>query len=227
MKLRLLIIALAICTIATPAMADMTFNYESVAGDLNSLTSPYGFFLNFEVDNFSTSRPAAWTYIGNSQIYTGDGYIGGTKVAAAPYNSVTLSDDLGAYLSVPLDITEATSPQSVAVDFGGSSYDYLGLMWGSMDSYNRIDFYEGTELVGFITGSDVTRNGASGGQEEWENNAYVNIFTGFTFDNIVIESESYAFELDNLAVAVVPVPAAVLLGMLGLGVAGIKLRKYA
>jgi hypothetical protein len=40
-------------------------------------------------------------------------------------------------------------------------------------------------------------------------------------------SEQYAFEFDNLAAGVVPVPGAVLLGMLGLSIAGIKLRKYA
>ena len=32
---------------------------------------------------------------------------------------------------------------------------------------------------------------------------------------------------DNFRISVVPVPAAVILGILGLGIAGIKLRKYA
>jgi len=47
------------------------------------------------------------------------------------------------------------------------------------------------------------------------------------FNKAVFTTGQIAFEFDNLAVANVPVPGAVLLGFLGLGAAGLKLRKHA
>jgi hypothetical protein len=67
----------------------------------------------------------------------------------------------------------------------------------------------------------------SGSWTDDESNRYVNIFLkgGLTFDRAVFQSNQYAFEFDNLTVGVVPVPGAVLLGFLGLGYAGMRLRK--
>jgi len=121
-----------------------------------------------------------------------------------------------------------TTP-AVAVAFG-ASYDYLGLFWGSMDTYNTLQLYDGDTLVKTIVGADVAIPGASGAQELPGTNRYVNIFLtpGVTFDNAVITSTKYAFEFDNVAVGYqVPVPGAVLLGILGLSAAGIKLRRFA
>ena len=226
-KILTILIGIALtCAMAGPASASLTWNYAYAAGDGTtylSLTSPYILAFGATVDTFDGTRPGG-TYDGSWAIYTGD--VSGK--ASAPYNAEILpyGKEDTPYLSVPKAVTD--DPQTATVDFGGGSYDYLGLMWGSMDNYNKIYFLSGGvdgSVVGTITGSDVSRDSASGGQEDWENNAYVNIFSTVAFDAIRIESTSYAFELDNLAVGVIPAPGAILLGSIGVALVGWMRRR--
>ncbi|MDW8443020.1 MAG: hypothetical protein RML45_00905 [Acetobacteraceae bacterium] len=39
---------------------------------------------------------------------------------------------------------------------GTDLYFYFGLLWGSVDAYNTLAFYNGATLIGSITGNDVT-----------------------------------------------------------------------
>ena len=48
-----------------------------------------------------------------------------------------------------------------------------------------------------------------------------------SFEGLGVDGDNIGMLLDNVDVSVVPVPGAVLLGILGLGVAGLKLRKFA
>ena len=224
---RIMFITIVCAFVTGPAMASLSWNH-SYAGSVGLdyvLTSPYAFLPGYEVDAFTGgTSDTTWTYAGSYGIYIND--VSGK--ASAPFDSeIDWKKDNTYYFSVPKELSDV--PQYATVDFGGATYGYLGLMWGSMDDYNKIEFLScgvGGAVVGTIGGLDVTRDSASGGQEDWENNAYVNIFSTVPFDAIKITSTSYAFELDNLSVAV-PVPGAVLLGILGLSAAGIKLRKFA
>jgi len=209
----------AICALmAVPAAASLSWNYDYADGDGTSLTSPVPGAI---VDTFGPGPRPGWTYTGNYHIRIGD-----SSIAAAPWSELDNADDNTPYLSVPENLV-GSPPRSVTVDFGGGTYTYPGLHWGSMDRYNQIDFLSGGGVVESISGLDVTRDSASGTQSGALNNAYVNIFSTSSFDAVRIMSTTgqYAFELDNLAV--VPVPGAVLLGMLGLSVVGVKLRKRA
>jgi len=87
----------------------------------------------------------------------------------------------------------------------------------------QIMLYDDGSLVATI----VAPVPANGDQSDDATNKYVNIFLtgGTVFDTAVFQSNQYAFEFDNLAVGVVPLPGAVVLGMLGLVAAGRKLRK--
>jgi len=213
---------------AVPALADISISHE-YALDGNTLTCPYSWAI---VDNFDSGRPG-WTYgdatygDNGAIVGPGDAYDGSKKIAAAPYNPHVGGgvDDDTFYYTVPEDVTD--SPKSATVFFGGGTYNYLGLWWGSMDTYNKIDFYLGSfgnAAVATVTGSQVSLDSASGAQGDALNNAYVNIHGLPDFDRAKFTSSQYAFEFDNLAV---PVPGAVLLGFLGLSAAGIKLRKFA
>jgi hypothetical protein len=214
-KLLMILVGVALTLVAAgPAMASLTWNYVYADGDGTSLTSPYPGAI---VDTFSGTRPG-WTYTGNAVIYTGDV----PNKASAPWSVLDGVKDDTPYLAVP----EETPNPYVTVAFGGGSYHYLGLMWGSMDAYNQIEFLSGGSVVETIAGDDVWIGaGPAGGQAIPNTNQYVNIFSTSAFDAIKITSfggmggsSPYAFELDNLAV--IPAPGAILLGSIGVAFVG-------
>ena len=234
---RLMFITIVCAFMAAPAMAGLVVNYNYIDSATHDLSSPYTSLPGFTVDTFDAATPAGWTYGGNFAIRNGD--VDGK--ASAPYDGELpgTGKDTTDYLAVPeLDPSVNDGSASIAtLSFGGGEYRYLGLHWGSMDTYNEIQFFLGAALQDTITGGPVASGGVNrngdGQQLVSLANSYVNIFTDFNFDSIELRSydttigaSPYAFELDNLTVAV-PVPGAILLGILGLSVAGVKLRKYA
>ena len=105
---------------------------------------------------------------------------------------------------------------------------YLGLLWGSVDSYNTISFYLGGSWITSFSGNDVSAAAGSGlcanGDQSLGGTCYVNINLSEAFDRVVMTSSSYAFEFDNVAFAAnplgVPEPGEIGLFLLGLGLIG-------
>ena len=90
---------------------------------------------------------------------------------------------------------------------------YFGLLWGSVDSYNTLSFYDGATLLGTVTGSQASLVAPTGDQGPG-GTYYVNIVSDTAFNRVVATSSSYAFEFDNIAynpTAPVPEPTALLL----------------
>jgi len=230
--MRKVVLVFSMCAFAAaPALGGFSVDYNYVDSATHDLSSPYTSLPGFTVDTFNGGTLAGWTYGGNFAIRNGD--VSGK--ASAPYDAELpgVGKDTTDYLAVPGSGTSADDGSAfiAAVDFGGGQYRYLGLHWGSMDTYNEIQFFQAGVLQDKIDGLDVTRDNAAGQQTEWVDNAYVNIFTDFAFDSIELRSydtavgaSPYAFEVDNLTVAV-PAPGAALLAMLGLSTAGVKLRR--
>jgi PEP-CTERM motif len=168
--------------------------------------------------NFNNNTCGAYTSCtGNGALLTGDA----AGFYASPYG---INDR---FLSVPYH----SSSGSVTLTTPGS-YNYFGLYWGSLDTYNAIAFYSGGSLVGSYSGAEVFPLLADGGQTSWASNRYVNFnFTdGSVFDRIILTSTNYAFESDNHAfarVANVPEPGTLALFAFGLLGAGVASRRRA
>lgn len=202
------------------AFAAITIDYQySMAAD-GTLTTPISGAI---VDNYDSGRPG-WNYTGNGAIVSGSS----TGLYAAPYNSsLMVGPDATNYFTTPIDNTSLWS----MVDFGGATYNYLGLFWGSVDTYNQIEFLNNGLVVpnGTWTGTGVlSPSPANGHQTAPSTNLYVNFYNVPDFDAVRFTSFSgqggsspFAFELDNLAV--IPVPGALVLGLIGIGT--LRMRK--
>lgn len=193
--------------------AGMSIDYDCITAIDNTLTTPYSWA---NVDNFDSDRPG-WKYKGGV-------IVSGSNPSdfAAPYLDETN------YFTVNSPSVRSKSEAKVCFK---ESFNYLGLFWGSVDTYNSIEFLSRGNVVARYTGQDVIAPYlANGDQSSAYTNLYVNFYSNSSFDTVRFISTSSAFEFDNLAAGNVthaPVPGALLLGILGISMVGLKFRRFA
>jgi hypothetical protein len=81
-----------------------------------------------------------------------------------------------------------------------SEQNAFGLYWGSVDSFNTLDFYNGTQLVASYTGAEIVPLLSNGGQGSFASNGYVEFSDLAPFNKVVLATGgSNAFEIDNIS----------------------------
>ncbi|MGE0409785.1 MAG: hypothetical protein AB7P23_11070 [Amphiplicatus sp.] len=119
--------------------------------------------------------------------------------------------------------TSISGGASAVYDLAGLHTD-LSILWGSVDTYNDIDFYAGAALVDTLNGSALIAAGAPQGLSF----IVALITANAAFDRIVIRSGTNAFEFANLATTPIPGAAFLILsGLAGLGFASGRKRASA
>jgi hypothetical protein len=195
----------AVLLISASANAAVVVTTGGVAaGDGSNLVSAFA----PTTYNMSTTVP---TFTGDPVLFA----IGTTSGQnAQPFNDGTT------YASVGTIVTPSVSTLTLP----GGPINYIGLYWGSVDTYNSITITDsaGTHV---ISSSTFPVLAPANGDQGLAGSAYVNIFDSLNITSIVFSSSQKAFEFDNLTVAAVPEAstwAMMLLGFLGLGFLGYR-----
>jgi hypothetical protein len=204
--------SLAVCQVANAAL---TIVSSSVGGAPNIAGVNK---LNFDDLSLGSGGGLAQTPNGSATVITmtdGAVVMGTTSQYAAPWlsggNGAGFADlggnqpngqDTTKYLTSGAQI--GSHPNAAVTLQFSSLQKYFGLLWGSVDLYNTLSFYDGTTFRGSVTGGMV--NPTATGNQGLNGTFYVNINSTLGFDKVVATSSQYAFEFDNVAYSTTPVP---------------------
>jgi len=150
-------------------------------------------------------------------------------VYAAPYVSGSNDVGFGSQTSGPDSSTYASA--------GGTDLSFaelvfpiqvreVGLLWGSIDTYNTLELLEDGSVVGTITGSQAAAAAGvpASGDQGIDGTAYVTVTNSTPFNGVEALSSQYAFEFDNIAYSSDPVhipePSSLPMLLMGLGLIG-------
>jgi hypothetical protein len=133
--------------------------------------------VNFQVGDGSTGRI---TFSGQAGVYHG---ASGNAVAPQLAGTTIAANYLAAQPFGAVTITYS-APQT-----------YFGINWGSVDSYNSLQFYNNGVAVASLTGAQVLSSAGFGFTSA---NVAVNFATGTQFTSVIARSTSPAFEFGLL-----------------------------
>lgn len=162
--------------------------------------------------DFNSGAPASLS--GNYTITTGTN----PQLATAPLGDTT------PYLAAPGQGTSG----SALLDLG-AAYRNLSFYWGSIDAYNSVQFFSGTNgtgaSLGMFAGNEIPAAPANGDEGSALNNRRVFFnFGSDTAQSVRFTSSNIAFELDDIA-ASVPEPSTWATLIAGMSLVGMSMRR--
>jgi hypothetical protein len=229
-KVRLFIFGLALCLIAAPARADMFgFSFSNIRATFNKTTSV------FTTEDWAHTTGSVYRNMapaGTAQFNAGSWNKGSpaTKedlLIQMTITSITAMTADGSGTFTIKDIQGDTLSGSLTgtwVRAGSSASSYKGVFDGSL---TNVTF---TPVDGTFDGHGGTSVSMSfpGVPQPWPEGTLIELTaSGAWFTGATGVKHSFDVKGGSLDAEVMPVPAAFLLGLLGMGVAGLKLRKFA
>ncbi len=176
-------------------------------GSFSSMSG--AFTIDFGVSPVNNTGPVAGslpsgTTSGVSYSYTGGALFNYTAPPSTLSNGISARPvgSTGNYWSIGPKPTAQAGPGVVSFSSGIS---YFGFLWGSPDAYNKLQFYNGSQLLGSFDGSAILV--PPNGNQSFSK--YFNVLAdpGQFITSIRFTSSTNAFETDNHAfVAAVPEP---------------------
>ncbi|WP_169566629.1 VPLPA-CTERM sorting domain-containing protein [Sneathiella limimaris] len=145
-----------------------------------------------------------------------------TSASGTVQENLVGSDLVDSFYKSPWDNTStpdeeftAVRRNSTAVYEFSETYTNVSFLWGSVDANQMIGFFLGDTAVDFLNSNDVLDAGAT------EGDGFVQIaILAAAFDTIKFMSPNNSFEIANLSVSAVPLPAALPLYAAGILVLG-------
>ncbi|MEO8122688.1 MAG: PEP-CTERM sorting domain-containing protein [Burkholderiales bacterium] len=163
------------------------------------------------------ARAGAWDFYDSTSAgasLTGDGIylIGG--ISAQPQKGAISADD-----------TWASVAGGAAAELAfGPGTSYVGFLWGSVDTYNTVTFYDGASVIASFVGGPggLGVNQVPVGNGDQADSQYLNFWSP-SITRVTFASSSNAFEIDN--VSAVPEPETYALMLAGLAAVGFVARR--
>jgi hypothetical protein len=177
-----------------------------------SVPNEQGGPVNFSAPSSGSFLSGTFTENGISFSPTNPGQGGSIVSGSSPGSSANPAGYVGNYMAI-------LGGQSETLKFA-HQMDIFGLYWGSIDTYNSVEFLlNGAQVGAIIKGSDLAAPiAATGNQLGPDSNAYIT-FSNLLFDEVILSSSANSFEFTNVAAAA-PEPATwamMILGFAGLG----------
>ena len=216
MKKFVMTAAVALCAVATATAANAAVTYTTTPG----------------ASSYAGPKPTYTFSQGSRPVIDGGSFNAGTtSTHATPFGGS------GDYYSVgPNDRSSVGGGIGTISLASFGAISSLSFIWGSVDSGNTLSFLDAAGNAFYtIAGSTLLGANASGNQTSGITNPVVTFnFTGVSqaisgmrltalpgFSN----PSGYSFEIDNLAISPIPEPATWGMMLLGLGLAGVSLRR--
>jgi hypothetical protein len=205
-----------------------------------------------QFQNISVPSPDYWVdfgiYDGYNNLYFSNGTPSTDYGATFPGTSDPLMSGQVGFVASLYDEDNDLNKEVIATIYAGSnpglsgSYDgIMSYVQNDNDDIWAVELFYKYSYIPSGGGSPVTGEEKSGFTILTGGGIATNLYTGAPYSNFDLTnvtdigirvkgnlvSGSYPSDPDTFHISLVPVPAAVILGILGMGVAGLKLRKYA